>query len=155
MTRRPPRSTRTDTLFPYTTLFLSRQARIIEADAEIVARVVAARALAPSGSQLRVPGEHAEVRRALVVAIVVRHKACSDADGQRADGPSHAAILGGREGADDGHGCASFRYRDQLRFGEGNSRRALPKPRSAARKLYNIYEMSSEHGQAAPRGSKS
>src|SRR3546814_10889249 len=79
MTRRPPRSTRTDTLFPYTTLFLSRQARIIEADAEIVARVVAARALAPSGAQLRVPGEHAEVRRALVVAIVVRHKACSDA----------------------------------------------------------------------------
>src|SRR3546814_6821038 len=86
-----------------------RQVRIIEADAEIVARVVAARALAPSGAQLRVPGEHAEVRRALVVAIVVRHKACSDADGQRADGPSPAAILGGREGADDGHGCASFR----------------------------------------------
>src|SRR3546814_9814990 len=27
MTRRPPRSTRTDTLFPYTTLFLSRPSR--------------------------------------------------------------------------------------------------------------------------------
>src|SRR3546814_15467782 len=27
MIRRPPRSTRTDTLFPYTTLFLSRRAR--------------------------------------------------------------------------------------------------------------------------------
>src|SRR3546814_5486259 len=27
MIRRPPRSTRTDTLFPYTTLFRSRQAR--------------------------------------------------------------------------------------------------------------------------------
>src|SRR3546814_17749696 len=30
MIRRPPRSTRTDTLFPYTTLFRSRQARALE-----------------------------------------------------------------------------------------------------------------------------
>src|SRR3546814_1027688 len=30
MIRRPPRSTRTDTLFPYTTLFRSRFARIVE-----------------------------------------------------------------------------------------------------------------------------
>src|SRR3546814_3866532 len=33
MIRRPPRSTRTDTLFPYTTLFRSNTARIAERDA--------------------------------------------------------------------------------------------------------------------------
>src|SRR3546814_13930983 len=32
MIRRPPRSTRTDTLFPYTTLFRSEQARAQEGD---------------------------------------------------------------------------------------------------------------------------
>src|SRR3546814_16270371 len=32
MIRRPPRSTRTDTLFPYTTLFRSRQSSAIDAD---------------------------------------------------------------------------------------------------------------------------
>src|SRR3546814_4731462 len=32
MIRRPPRSTRTDTLFPYTTLFRSQQAILPEAD---------------------------------------------------------------------------------------------------------------------------
>src|SRR3546814_9217269 len=32
MIRRPPRSTRTDTLFPYTTLFRSHRARHIDAD---------------------------------------------------------------------------------------------------------------------------
>src|SRR3546814_6531235 len=34
MIRRPPRSTRTDTLFPYTTLFRSHHARLIDADGE-------------------------------------------------------------------------------------------------------------------------
>src|SRR3546814_592119 len=32
MTRRPPRSTRTDTLFPYTTLFRSSQSRLDQID---------------------------------------------------------------------------------------------------------------------------
>src|SRR3546814_1047544 len=36
MKRRPPRSTRTDTLFPYTTLFRSRR-KIAEVDAALVA----------------------------------------------------------------------------------------------------------------------
>src|SRR3546814_17805937 len=34
MIRRPPRSTRTDTLFPYTTLFRSPQLRLVTLDAE-------------------------------------------------------------------------------------------------------------------------
>src|SRR3546814_14993618 len=37
MIRRPPRSTRTDTRFPYTTLFRSRAARMGAADAPITA----------------------------------------------------------------------------------------------------------------------
>src|SRR3546814_1214457 len=36
--RRPPRSTRTDTLFPYTTLFRSDQHRLERLDAETVER---------------------------------------------------------------------------------------------------------------------
>src|SRR3546814_5046564 len=40
MIRRPPRSTRTDTLFPYTTLFRSREFQIIEkANALFLVRV--------------------------------------------------------------------------------------------------------------------
>src|SRR3546814_1169058 len=38
MIRRPPRSTRTDTLFPYTTLFRSRRARCSRRDDEGTAR---------------------------------------------------------------------------------------------------------------------
>src|SRR3546814_4133568 len=44
MTRRPPRSTRTDTLFPYTTLFRARCERrgLVRGDrARVVARVLA------------------------------------------------------------------------------------------------------------------
>src|SRR3546814_18775162 len=39
MRRRPPRSTRTDTLFPYTTLFRSRDARVYGFEAEASARL--------------------------------------------------------------------------------------------------------------------
>src|SRR3546814_20635130 len=46
MIRRPPRSTRTDTLFPYTTLFRSRRLRLVlhrqrvEVRAQVAARAV-------------------------------------------------------------------------------------------------------------------
>src|SRR3546814_3101832 len=36
MIRRPPRSTRTDTLFPYTTLFRSHQAAVVAVDPVVV-----------------------------------------------------------------------------------------------------------------------
>src|SRR3546814_16734853 len=36
MIRRPPRSTRTDTLFPYTTLFRSADADVLRADVDVV-----------------------------------------------------------------------------------------------------------------------
>src|SRR3546814_14591637 len=41
MIRRPPRSTRTDTLFPYTTLFRSRRIRADESGAVTAARPMA------------------------------------------------------------------------------------------------------------------
>src|SRR3546814_12627005 len=44
MIRRPPRSTRTDTLFPYTTLFRSTKAEIqIAAEASLIGSVLAKR----------------------------------------------------------------------------------------------------------------
>src|SRR3546814_7377904 len=50
MVRRPPRSTRTDTLFPYTTLFRSQDVDIVVAQApEPVARDIGKRAMALDG----------------------------------------------------------------------------------------------------------
>src|SRR3546814_15422508 len=52
MIRRPPRSTRTDTLFPYTTLFRSRHADAVERD----------------GNTLAV-GDFADVRGAVILLV--------------------------------------------------------------------------------------
>src|SRR3546814_2428510 len=49
MIRRPPRSTRTDTLFPYTTLFRSEQPRLVEPQGGEACRATAD------------PGEHLEI----------------------------------------------------------------------------------------------
>src|SRR3546814_17569043 len=43
MLRRPPRSTRTDTLFPYTTLFRSLLAAVVAVGGDVVAQVGLAR----------------------------------------------------------------------------------------------------------------
>src|SRR3546814_4452504 len=48
MIRRPPRSTRTDTLFPYTTLFRSLDAHTAKAVAEVVRRRIDEGTLEPS-----------------------------------------------------------------------------------------------------------
>src|SRR3546814_21017921 len=48
MIRRPPRSTRTDTLFPYTTLF--RSTRVTTAETDITARPTSAQLAAPEGA---------------------------------------------------------------------------------------------------------
>src|SRR3546814_13399844 len=58
MIRRPPRSTRTDTLFPYTTLFRSSEAGIFALDIEIA--------------------DFAEVEEALVIVGPVLHAAGID-----------------------------------------------------------------------------
>src|SRR3546814_11121525 len=54
MRRRPPRSTRTDTLFPYTTLFRSREAVGLEARA--LHRAVVQRLAVVGEHRARVPG---------------------------------------------------------------------------------------------------
>src|SRR3546814_2687960 len=46
MIRRPPKSTRTDTLFPYTTLFRSDEERVKPSDVEIIAGLVQAACMA-------------------------------------------------------------------------------------------------------------
>src|SRR3546814_11589595 len=50
MNRRPPRSTRTDTLFPYTTLFRSSPAFIAEHDIREPADLLRVQRLAPNDS---------------------------------------------------------------------------------------------------------
>src|SRR3546814_15664840 len=66
MIRRPPRSTRTDTLFPYTTLFRSQLPVVILGLADgPLGSVIADRRLAESG-----PGE-----QALHEAVALRHRA--------------------------------------------------------------------------------
>src|SRR3546814_6179814 len=72
MIRRPPRSTRTDTLFPYTTLFRSARHRRRAADVGHTARIAAIKAsrqrpepfVGARESQLDTPAEKRERRKA-------------------------------------------------------------------------------------------
>src|SRR3546814_20555545 len=72
MIRRPPRSTRTDTLFPYTTLFRSARHRRRAADVGHTARIAAIKAsrqrpepfVGARESQLDAPAEKRERRKA-------------------------------------------------------------------------------------------
>src|SRR3546814_4962053 len=70
MIRRPPRSTRTDTLFPYTTLFRSRIARdrLQLDDAVVDLRHFLGEQL---GHELRVRARQEDLRPALLLAHVV------------------------------------------------------------------------------------
>src|SRR3546814_20140572 len=52
MIRRPPRSTRTDTLFPYTTLFRSPEARQSDALGNLAVPVPSARLTVPCGTSV-------------------------------------------------------------------------------------------------------
>src|SRR3546814_6079579 len=69
MVRRPPRSTRTDTLFPYTTLFRSvggqRHALAVQFDLRVLVGVVCAHQHVARGQDLRqvVAGETEQQRR--------------------------------------------------------------------------------------------
>src|SRR3546814_11248547 len=77
MIRRPPRSTRTDTLFPYTTLFRSgRQSGLakeaVANTAQIVAAVAAAVIGLPAAQQKRLKGKSADV--ATMIAAFAREE---------------------------------------------------------------------------------
>src|SRR3546814_4584444 len=61
MIRRPPRSTRTDTLFPYTTLF--RSAEIVIAGADERSGTAAERLAAHGGPRRALAGEQASAQR--------------------------------------------------------------------------------------------
>src|SRR3546814_16703336 len=99
MIRRPPRSTRTDTLFPYTTLFRSRAGREVDVVDVLGARGVGLRAT-----------EAAEVLH-LVAALVaeqvldgVEHRARMRLHGDTVGRAQHVEIKrrheGGERGAD-------------------------------------------------------
>src|SRR3546814_541816 len=60
MVRRPPRSTRTDTLFPYTTLFRSGGDRILQAAEALHLVGLAVRAILRHQAAASAPGPHAE-----------------------------------------------------------------------------------------------
>src|SRR3546814_6699877 len=60
MRRRPPRSTRTDTLFPYTTLFRSRQGGV-----DLLGRLADATPIEPPGDRVAVDPEGVVVRQQL------------------------------------------------------------------------------------------
>src|SRR3546814_6503663 len=63
MRRRPPRSTRTDTLFPYTTLFRSKAASAVVAGTRV--QLDRARIVAPIGGRI---GKSSVTQGALVTA---------------------------------------------------------------------------------------
>src|SRR3546814_17564386 len=83
-----------------------RQARVIETDAEIVLRAVAAGPRRPGVADARLADEHPENRRVLVVAGVVRDQTHLRVDRPRVDGTGPAAILGGRDCCAHGPGLS-------------------------------------------------
>src|SRR3546814_17168687 len=89
MIRRPPRSTRTDTLFPYTTLFRSRAA-LDDADAERVHQDVPRRQFLRHHLGEREAGGEAERRRR---ALALRRLGIG---ADHVDDPAPAARLHGR-----------------------------------------------------------
>src|SRR3546814_853887 len=119
MIRRPPRSTRTDTLFPYTTLFRSRArggahqqgvgfvdrrhadavALDLEGDAGIavLARIQAQRTVADAGSAAH-PAAHARIDAGVAVIIVLAAGA-ADRERIRTGHQRHVAVAAGRTAA--------------------------------------------------------
>src|SRR3546814_3467464 len=85
MIRRPPRSTRTDTLFPYTTLFRSRAGR--EAAGVGPARGVVHR------SYTMFRERDAMTRRLLLAALLATVAACSQGDEQNDRSEEHTSEL--------------------------------------------------------------
>src|SRR3546814_15084079 len=75
MIRRPPRSTRTDTLFPYTTLFRSR--RSVQADGQL-SRRPGLRAGTATAGDLRNPGTLSRDLRASGESVAHRRTATAD-----------------------------------------------------------------------------
>src|SRR3546814_13923113 len=99
MIRRPPRSTRTDTLFPYTTLFRSEVARqsvlhilgVLRDRHSGAHRAEEARALA------------AEMTAEQLRRVQARQRLQNDEDGRKADLERFEAVLQTTGGKADGH----------------------------------------------------
>src|SRR3546814_12786626 len=101
MIRRPPRSTRTDTLFPYTTLFRSqagidrrRERRIVEGHGHV--RPFGLADFLPRRADVVARRLHAEVGGVLVVALVVGNQLDLDVERQGAQRAGVAVFQIGR-----------------------------------------------------------
>src|SRR3546814_15393154 len=105
MIRRPPRSTRTDTLFPYTTLFRSDRRRERLVDAEAFLRAAAG---------WRRERQHRRPRDAERALVDMRRRRHGDA----ADVERVAHGIGGRIGRDlDGAGAVGIARSEERRGG--------------------------------------
>src|SRR3546814_18487009 len=95
MERRPPRSTRTDTLFPYTTLFRSK-INILPRTVEKHLRLVEGldQAIVAAGLELAAPAGDAEIAQAEAVAV---------AQGDRAGVAQPGVVVFDREEFDPVH----------------------------------------------------
>src|SRR3546814_4638030 len=97
MIRRPPRSTRTDTLFPYTTLFRSQEER---RDRE--AQVVEGRRIAPVDAEQRRRRDAGIAVEAVEEVVVLAHEV-EEGDGDRQGDHDGVDALGAhRDEADEG-----------------------------------------------------
>src|SRR3546814_8012904 len=61
------------------------QARGVQADAQVLSRVLAVRALAPGRAQFRASGEYPELRRPFAVPVIVRNEPRLHLDGEGAE----------------------------------------------------------------------
>src|SRR3546814_14786238 len=95
MIRRPPRSTRTDTLFPYTTLFRSRQADDVRQAPALVLDEDRERIERPAGLAVDI-GRHGVrlggVRLALVVAATAHRQPPSSSLMRAISAPSSGGL---------------------------------------------------------------
>src|SRR3546814_3197617 len=89
MIRRPPRSTRTDTLFPYTTLFRSARAQVAAVEVEQVEEVEH-HAVAAAGGEVRLQGGEVGgaavlLHHQLAIENGVLHRQCGQRGNHRSE----------------------------------------------------------------------
>src|SRR3546814_5981038 len=109
MIRRPPRSTRTDTLFPYTTLFRSAEGRAGGVDdgekeegRDREAQVVEGHRIAPVDAEQRRRGDAGIAVEAVEEVVVLTHEV-EEGDGDRQRDHDGVDALGAhRDEADEG-----------------------------------------------------
>src|SRR3546814_666139 len=124
MIRQPPRSTRTDTLFPYTTLF--RSARLAHVTSHALALPDLARILVGTGRTMRTVRNRHTVRGTQTTEIMALHgagEALTDRGARHVHQLTSGEVSGCQLGADVDHVVFGYAKLDELRlrldFGDG------------------------------------